>query len=213
MIYGDGSRWLPHFRSLAERLAPYFVTMVPACAQVLGPRAKEDEITRGLVDRLMKNAEVRAFAFVQDQFHPYRTDDDGRVDSLGQIDFVVSAGCGWPRDVYLAYECKRLNVVADTGQKYLATEYVKQGVWRFVTEQYSEGLPFACMLGYVLDGRVCVAKRKVQGAIRRNAVMVSLVGTPESVRGPQRSIQFTTVHSRARSGTAIVLRHALVSCI
>ena len=213
MIYGDGSEWLSHFRSLAERLTPYLVAMAPICTRPLGTDADEDAITRGLVVLLTRNATVRRFARVEYHFEPFRSDAYGRVDSLGQIDFVAWTAGGWPRDAYLAYECKRLNVTTGTGTRSRAPEYVKCGVRRFVTEQYSEGLPFACMLGYVLDGRVSKAKQSVQIALHCNAATVALVDGPTALPGPRSSSQFATTHARARSGKMILVRHGLVSCI
>ena len=211
MIHGDGSDWLPHFRNLAERLEPHLVSVVPQCAALLGPRAGEDEMTRCLVHRLTADATVRRFAGVEYQFEPFSVDTEGRVESLGKIDLVVWAAGGWPREVYLAYECKRLSV-EEPRRRSLASEYVTEGVIRFVTEQYSEALPLACMLGYVLNGDVHKATHKVQSAIRIEAQNICLVEGPRDLASRDRCNQFATTHTRARSGTRIVIRHLLVSC-
>lgn len=211
MIHGDATDWLRHFRSLAERLAPYFVSVLPICAKPLGPRAGEDAITRCVVKRLTGDPAVRRFAGMEYQYEPFRTDSEGRVESLGKIDMVAWAAGGWPREVYLAYECKRLNV-EEPRRRSLASEYVDDGISRFVTEQYAEALPFACMLGYVLDGRVPAAAQKVQGAIRSKAGSVGLVNGPSGMARSDSSNRFVTTHVRAQSGTRIVLRHLLVAC-
>ena len=213
MIHGDGSAWLPHFRNLAERLVPHIVAMVPICAKPLGAGAGEDAITRALVVLLTRHPAVRRFARVEYHFEPFRCDGDGRVESLGEIDFVAWAAGGWPRDAYLAYECKRLNVMTRTGWRSRAPEYVKDGVHRFVTEQYSEELPIACMLGYVLDGCVSAANRDVGAAIRSRAALVALANGPTQSLWWQTSVHFSTAHARPRSQSVVLVQHSLVSCV
>ena len=213
MIHGDGSAWLPHFRNLAERLAPHIVAMVRLCAKPLGTGAGEDAITRALVVLLTRHPAVRRIARVEYHFEPFRCDDDGRVESLGEIDFVAWAAGGWPRDAYLAYECKRLNATMPSGWRSLAPEYVKDGVHRFVTEQYSEELPFACMLGYVLDGCVSVADQETKAAIRARAPLVGLASGPTESVWWQTSVYFSTAHARPRSQSIVSIQHSLVSCV
>ena len=162
---------------------------------------------------LTRHPAVRKFARVEYHFKPFRCDGDDRVESLGEIDFVAWATGGWPRDAYLAYECKRLNVPTRRGRRSLAPEYVKDGVCRFVTEQSSEDLPFACMLGYVLDGRVSAAEQDVQAAMLSRAALVGLANGPTQSVWWQTSVHFATAHARTRSPSAILIQHSLVSCV
>lgn len=47
---------------------------------------------------------------------------------------------------------------------------------RFVTEEYAEGLPVGCMLGYVMDGDLPYGLQLVQAAIAANAVPLKARG-------------------------------------
>lgn len=83
---------------------------------------------------------------------------------------------------------------------------------RFVTEQYSEGLPVGCMLGYVLDGNVAKAAIKVDAAISANSSLTNQVGLKRDLDKVSNIERFATDHKRALTGTQIELRHSLVSC-
>ncbi|MEQ8836320.1 MAG: hypothetical protein RID07_05890, partial [Lacipirellulaceae bacterium] len=111
---------------------------------------------------------------------------------------------------YLAYECKRLNVSYSGARQSLATPYVNEGVKRFVTEQYAEGLPVGCMLGYVLDGDLSFAQGRVHAAITANKDAVALTNGPDSASPIACVERFTTDHTRPTSGKMIHVRHSLL---
>lgn len=60
---------------------------------------------------------------------------DGNVSAQSNIDFALTIGDD--EDAYVACECKRLNVPYKTGVRGLVSEYVDEGLMRFVTGQYS----------------------------------------------------------------------------
>ena len=106
----------------------------------------EDTITINLVQRLGKDKVVRRIChWVEYQYEPFGLIGEGISYSNGKIDFAVLFD--WERERYLAYECRRLNVVGTGGRASLATVYATQGMMRFLTEQYGENLPPECMLG------------------------------------------------------------------
>ncbi|KPL69306.1 hypothetical protein SZ64_15050 [Erythrobacter sp. SG61-1L] len=72
---------------------------------------------------------------------------------------------GDDEDVYLACECKRLNVPFKSGKKALVREYLDEGLARFLIGKYSPGLPYALMLGYVMDGNTVSARRALRRAL------------------------------------------------
>lgn len=161
MIIGNAASWLKRFRGFDERLLPRIVHHVKAVSSLLGDNPHEDDITLNLISRLCLDAEAReVFEYFEYQFEPDRIDEYGVAKSLGKID--MAAHVSFDRKTYLAYECKRLNVSAKNSISSLATPYVKEGVHRFITEQYSEDLPLGCMLGYVLDGQIMNADAKVR---------------------------------------------------
>lgn len=69
----------------------------------------------------------------------------------GFIDFKMFYGWGTQED-YFGIECKR---ISSTGKdRNLATEYVKNGIMRFINGIYSPGHDFAAMVGFVIDGKL-----------------------------------------------------------
>ncbi len=115
----------------------------------------------------------------------------------------------WERNRYLAYECKRLGVIQADGRRSLATDYVTEGMMRFMTEQYAEGLPLGCMLGFVMDGDIEFALDRVTASIEGHRPLGLIKGltTVPSLQDIQR---FVTRHLRP-AGTQVELRHALLS--
>ena len=211
MIVGDAGDWLQKFRGYDDRFVPRINMIVKGCVESLGDNPLEDQITVNLVERLAKDPVTRRlFHHVEYQFEPTRIDANGVATSLGSID--MAAHIEWDRKTYLAYECKRLNVVNGTTTASLATPYVKEGVLRFVTEQYSEGLPVGCMLGYVLDGDLVNAKPKIHAALKANEQLVAKQGECVELDEIPEIVRFATTHKRKSSGSDIEIRHALVAC-
>lgn len=210
MLVGDVQGWADSFISLDDRLLERIAVVWPACMSVFPNQPKEDDITINLVDRLTKDAIVRRLChWVEYQFEPFGLAADGSRYSKGKIDIAVLFD--WERERYLAYECKRLNVVNLGNRSSLATVYVTQGMMRFMTEQYAEHLPVGCMLGYVLDGDVPFAQMQIANAIASHPPL-TLVSGPTPL-GSVRSIErFCTRHTKS-TGLEIELRHALLSKI
>jgi hypothetical protein len=81
-------------------------------------------------------------------------DDFTTATELGRIDLRLTYG--YRQEVYFAFECKRLNVIAKNGRiDSLAREYVMNGMTRFVGSepQYAIGLNQGGMIGYVMNGK------------------------------------------------------------
>ena len=116
------------------------------------------------------------------------------------------------RDTYLAYECKCLNVVRADGRRSLATEYVMDGLCRYIRGQYSENLPVGCMLGYVLDGDVAHAASSVRAKIDECDRHVALVMGPRDEAAIGAATRFSSRHRRMSGDGEIEIRHALLPC-
>ena len=162
-----------------------------------------------LVDVLCGDAQARRlFHYIEYHYEPFGYGPMGTVFSKGEIDMAVLLDQS--RERYLAYECKRLNVVYEGGRRSLATRYVKDGLIRFVTEQYAESLPVGCMLGYVLDGDLLSAKAKVRTAIEDNRNYVGLMAGPDA-EAPLGSVErVVSRHKRLGCGQEIEIRHAFL---
>mgnify|MGYP003625794411 FL=1 len=208
MLIGDVEGWVDSFVSFDDRFLERIAAAWPACMAVLPEQPGEDDITINLVDRLAKDVVVRRLChWVEYQFEPFGLAADGSKYSKGIIDIAVLFD--WDRERYLAYECKRLNVINAGNRSSLATVYVTQGMMRFLTEQYAEHLPVGCMLGYVLDGDVTFAQARLANAIGGHSPL-ALIDGPAPLASVETIERFRTRHTRP-AGSEIELRHALFS--
>lgn len=212
MITGNANAWLTRFRSHDEKLILRISGLIQNCVTSLGNDAYEDAITINLIERLTTDPVARSlFHYIEYQYEPRSIDEQGIATSLGKID--MAAHFAWDNKTYLAYECKRLNVSSGTSTSSLATPYVKEGVLRFVTEQYSEGLPVGCMLGYVLNGDLESIDPKIRSALNQNSNLVKMEGSFTPLKTIPNTIRFSSNHVRSKSKTTIEIRHTLVSCV
>lgn len=209
MVLGDPGVWAARFRTLDDRFLERVVAVWPRCLKVLPPDPDEDMITENLVAMVSKDAQARRlFHYLEYHFEPFGYTAEGLAYSKGEIDMAVLLD--QERDRYLAYECKRLNVVRRGGTRSLAPEYVKQGLWRFVTEKYAADLPLGCMLGYVMDGDVSAAQSKVVAAIAAQQSIVGLVGMPKNQPPIGSMPRFSSRHTRASGGVHIEIWHTFL---
>ena len=212
---GNPVTWAGRFRSLDTRFLQRVVAVWPRCVAVLTsqlPEADqplEDTITINLVHLLSMDPPARRlFHWLEFQYEPFGFRPDGTAYSKGRIDMALVLD--GERERYLAYECKRLNVVHHGSRSSFATLYVKEGLVRFVTEQYAENLAVGCMLGYVMDGDVAAAQTKVWAAINHHKSGIGLTAGPETDRSIGEVKRFFSHHLRAASGQEIEVRQALL---
>jgi hypothetical protein len=208
MLLGDVEAWTDGFISFDDRFLERIAAVWPESISTLPPQPEEDAITINLVARLAKDPIVRRLChWVEYQFEPFGLSPNGSKFSKGKIDIAVLFD--WERERYLAYECKRLNVVHAGKRSSLATLYVTEGMMRFLTEQYAEQLPMGCMLGYVLDGDIAFATGRLSAAISAHGPL-GLIEGPAVLTKVQIVQRFRTRHTRP-TGTEIELRHALIA--
>lgn len=208
MLVGDAAAWAIRFTTFDERFLERIIEVWPACIAVLPGQPEEDAMTINLAHHLGKDPVVRRLChWVEYQYEPFGLAPDGSRYSKGRIDLAVLFDR--ERERYLAYECKRLNVVNAGSRSSLATAYVTQGMMRFITEQYAEELPLGCMLGYVMDGDLAFALSRVETAIRAHSPL-TLQDGPDDIGPIQAMPRFQTRHLRL-GGAQIEIRHALLS--
>ena len=206
---GGPATWTDRFRSLDTRFLRRVVGVWPRCVEVLQSHPHEDAITINLVHLLRKDPGARRlFHWLALQYEPLGFTAEGTAYSKGRIDMALLVDRDHER--YLAYECKRLNVVRQGRRRSLATLYGTEGVARFVTEQYAESLSVGCMLGYVMDGDVVTAQTKVRTAIEHHRSGIGLTAEPEQEPSIGEAMRFLSRHLRATSGQEIEIRHALL---
>ena len=207
-MFGDAAEWARGLRSFDERFLERVVSVWQQCLAELCAQPLEDDITMKLVKVLRKDAEIASeFYLIAYQHVPLEELVGGTVKSLGAVDMAVILS--QDQDIYLAYECKRLNVVYDGGRQSLASRYVRCGLMRFVENRYSQNLPVGCMLGYVMDGDMAFATSKVQSRIVELAGDVGLMQEPQAEAAVGEAARFRTEHQRVGGGP-IEVRHALL---
>ncbi|MFH0725600.1 MAG: hypothetical protein V2B19_04485 [Pseudomonadota bacterium] len=145
---------------------------------------REDWITRRLHARLIRIQEFRDGPLdirLQPEIPAIDLDADTPA---GRIDLLVS--CGFGHEVYFAVEAKRLRVCSSDGRIIFHgnSEYVLDGMMRFVRGQYAPHMEAGAMLGYVFDGKIDKARSNIDKSIRKNAVDLKLAHPGQLVRSP-----------------------------
>ena len=209
MVVGNPTAWVEQFRSLDIRFMECVVAVWPKCLAMLPGQPDEDTITTNLVNILSKDPRARRlFHWLEFQYEPFGYTPQGTAYSKGKIDMALLLD--QDRERYLAYECKRLNVVRNGKKESLAARYVTEGLIRFVTEQYAKNLPIGCMLGYVMDGNVSGAQSKTYAAIKSRKFDIGLADGPIQDQSIGNAARFFSRHRRSGSGQEIEIRHALL---
>ncbi|WP_336810172.1 hypothetical protein [Bosea sp. MMO-172] len=210
MLTGDLNAWLPHFRGLEERVADAVEMAWPVCIAPLQSKKNamthEDNITEHLVQSLIRTKKVPGRIIYQ--YTLLAEDAAGNVSAPSNIDFVLTIGDD--EDVYLACECKRLNVPYKTGIRALVGEYVDEGLVRFVSGQYSNGLPLAMMLGYVMNAKTDVARRGVKRVLALRAAGIGLQSEFDAPVAMGKPLRFRTTHA-CTPGHVIEVAHTLLA--
>jgi hypothetical protein len=141
----------------------------------LAPDALEDPTTEGLCRALRKNRTSGELPFRIDiqmvELDPAAGEREGRMD-------IVFSPMVPNEAIYFCMECKRLNAMIGGQRRTLATEYVSQGMSRFVRRQYGAQVRHGGMLGYVLDGQVDAAVNAVAAAIVAQKDKLGFIGEP-----------------------------------
>lgn len=205
-IGGDPEAWL----GLIESQVPAILRLVLETWEAmppLPPDALEDPTTEALCRALRKS---RSSANL-----PFRIDiqmvelDPAADQSHGRMDVAFSPMI--PSEAfYFCLECKRLNSVVQGRRRSLATEYVAQGMLRFVRRQYGDQVRHGGMLGYVLDSRIDLAVKSVQTAInsRRKELMIGEGPTwRRSSFVPEIDGVYETAHRRNGSADSFLIQH------
>ena len=209
MIEGEKQAWLDTFRAGDRKFLRSVMLVWRAAISGLPDDPEEDAITAALVVKLRSDPNTRdLFRYYGFQHPPIRSTPQGRVEGYRlRIDLAVIID--QERDTYLAYECKKLNVHgADGARRSQAGAYVRDGMMRFVTEQYGRDLPVGCMLGYVMDGDLQWAYARVVAAMMAQTPTLGLQGRPISAPSIGVIQRFVTQHEH--NGRSLEMRHSLL---
>lgn len=181
----------------------------PMCIKPLQAKKNEmtheDHITMHLVKALRRTKKVPGrIEYQQDLLFE---DPSGNVSQPSSIDFVLTVGDD--EDVYLAYECKRLNVPYAARVRNLCVPYVEEGLMRFVTGQYSDGLPMAMMIGYVMNGDNDRARRGLRKVMKVRTAALGLTAELDYPSLPGTPTRFRSTHT-CRPGHSMEVEHHLL---
>lgn len=203
---GDPTAWLDLIESQVPAILRLVVTtwheMPP-----LPPDALEDPTTEALCRALRKSRNSANLPFRIDiqmvELDPAADQNQGRMD--------VAFSPMVPNEAYyFCLECKRLNTVVQHRRRSLATEYVAQGMLRFVRRQYGDQVRHGGMLGYVLDSRVDLAIKSVQTAITSHRQDL-MIGDDATLRRssfvPEIERIFETAHLRDGAVAPFLIQH------
>jgi hypothetical protein len=165
MVIGDAAQWddffpghlLPRILDLVtetwERFEkPQQDALEPAITKRFRSALKQAKDYKGLPFFIMRED-------VEDDFEA--GEEVGRKD----LAFYPTGGSS-REEVYFAFECKRLNALVGGRVRALASEYVTEGMARFVTGQYARFMGQGGMIGYVLDSQCERAIGLVENNIR-----------------------------------------------
>lgn len=207
---GDSSQWDDLFE---QELIPTILALVLAAWEQL-PTLAEDEYEDTVTNKLyaaMKNGKDR-------QRHPF-------LIQLQNAEFhsATETIVGWKdiafypsndEEIYFCLEAKRLNAIVSGKSESLASEYVSEGIQRFVDRKYSPQVRHGGMLGYVLDGDIARAINNVANCIRLHEANLRMNPPGElrpSMIRPQHGNAKESHHRRDQETTVFRLHHLFVA--
>ena len=172
MTLGDIDAWAELF---PEDLVPRIIDLVwTTWATFPKPSPKDHEVP---ITRRFRCALKQAKDYIRLPVRIDREpaeDDPTTAQELGRIDLRFSPAGSALEEVYFAFECKRLNATENGTRRPRASEYVAEGMMRFVTGQYAAAMRHGGMIGYVLDGDFDHATRLVGQNIAANRVALRM---------------------------------------
>ena len=211
MIIGRSLVWLKQLKDIDNYLIQCVEKVWPQVITRLNHTSWENHITDRLVDLLRKDRGIIKYGFLVCQFKLREEDSCGDFTNKGILDMALFLDQDHER--YIAYECKRLNVISKKGvRSSLAGTYVDDGLMRYVTAQYAESLPFGCMIGFVMDGDTSFAIQQLASAVDERKRKLKITSGKINVK-PGVYAQFETKHNRSGKRSSIAVRHTLFSML
>jgi hypothetical protein len=210
-LAGSPEAWLDLLDSMVPRILGLAIETWDALPRP-GGAALEDPTTERLCRELRQNRDSIEL--------PFRIDlqmaelDPAEGETQGRMDIVFSPLA--PReDIYFCLECKRLNVVSPDGAvRPYASEYVTQGMFRFIRGRYAARVRQGGMLGYVLNGNIPQAIANVRRCIgQRRAELGMAEGDglrPSSIMSGDDRVRETR-HMRPHSAGHFCMHHIFAS--
>jgi len=209
-VIGEPADWA----DLIDPMVPEILNLIVAAWEQMpspAPDEREDDITNNLCRVLRQNRTARELTF---QIHTQFVELDPMPgEELGRLDIVFVPLIS-REDIYFCLECKRLNVIKDGKLRAYASEYVKFGMLRFITGQYSRAVRHGGMIAYVLDGNISHARNNIETNIQSQHVALCMTAPGEFLPstvllGDDRARE--TYHQRAHEATLFRIHHLFMA--
>jgi hypothetical protein len=196
MTVGDTSMWADVF---PEALIPRILDLVWETWRIFEkptPDEREVPITRRFKRDLRQAKNYRRLP-VRIEREPAE-DDPATGEELGRIDLKFCPAESALEEVYFAFECKRLYALVNGASRALTSEYISEGMSRFITGQYAVKMHHGGMIGYVLNKDTSQAKKQIEKNLVEQSVLLRMQNpaclNPSSFRPSIEDI-CETVHS------------------
>jgi hypothetical protein len=177
-------------------------------------RYREDDITKILYQKMTLRKEARDLPFL---IMMQTVEVAGALgQSEGRLDFAFYAtgGRGAPSEkIYFGLECKILNLVRNGKVIRMGSQYVKDGLARFIDGKYAHGFHHGGMLGYVMDGDMGRAIANVADNIKRRRATLGMDEPGAMMRStllPGLRNTCETHHRRPSNLRPILIQHLFV---
>jgi len=209
-VFGSPKNWA----DLIDPMVPTILHLVQESwteMPVIDDTDREDDITFRLCKVLRQNRTARDLPFQIDpqmvELEPEEGNQTGRMD----ITFRPLV----PReDIYFCLEGKLLNVTQNGRRRSLASEYVKQGMMRFISGKYSKEVLHGGMAGYVRDGDTKHAISRVAVNIKKQCAALGM--EPTDALGPSSMIEKddrVRETNHKRKGNRFLIHHIFLPCL
>lgn len=172
-VFGSPKNW-------ADLIDPMVPTILHLVLQawtempVIDDTDREDDITIRLCKVLRQNRTARELPFQIDPQMVELEPDEGN--QTGRMDITFRPLV--PReDIYFCLEGKLLNIMRKGRRRSLASEYVTQGMMRFISGKYSKEVFHGGMAGYVRDGDTKHAVSRVAANIKKKRTALGMEPT------------------------------------
>lgn len=170
-VFGDACAWADAF---PDELLPDILEMV--CAVWVGlkkpqPNDRERDTSLRMCASIRQSLMGRRLPLRVD-VETTLIDDTGEIE-IGRLDLRFTSTSFHP-EAYFSFECKRLCVHDGKKLRTLATEYVTDGMMRYVSGQYAPSRHHGGMIGYVHTGTRDNAIMKVNESIQANVILLRM---------------------------------------
>lgn len=210
-LIGTPSEWVNFIDSLVPDILELVISTwkdMPTPAA----DAHENPITKDLCRRMIQNKKSSELPFRVN----YQSVELEPVDGTdqGDMDIAFFPSQISREDIYFCLECKRLHVTKNGKFSSLATEYVTEGMLRFINGRYSAMVNNGGMLGYVLDGDTDQAINNVSNAVQARHTDLGMTPPGDmqlsSVR-PSDTNARETHHTRPHDSLPFQIHHIFAS--